>query len=357
MYILSGQDDFSLTQSLAEITREIGDQVNLASNITTLDGQQVTLDQLRIVGETAPFLTGRRLVIIRGLLGRFEVGGRTNRRPRSSSSRSISGAMPHPVTSPSSESKPPDEYKLWAAGIARLPDSTVLVLIEARLTSSNPLFKALADKAVVKTFPLLGEPRLRQWLQRRVGEEGGSISPQAVNLLPRLVGSNLWIMTSEINKLVLFASGRRIEEEDVQMVVSYAQPTNVFAMVDAIIAFKVERAEQLLEQLLQRGAPPAYLLTMLSRQVRMIVRARELRNQGKSPAEIQSKLGLSSEFALGKTLEQARRYSLARLKEVYHQLLEADLAIKTGKYHGELALNILVAELCQRGAKMAVTQR
>ena len=80
----------------------------------------------------------------------------------------------------------------------------------------------------------------------------------------------------------------------------------------------------------------------------MIVRARELRNQGKPKIEIQNKLGLSSEFTLRKTLEQASRYSLPRLKEVYHQLLEADLSIKTGKYEAELALNVLVAELCQR---------
>ncbi|GAI47378.1 unnamed protein product [marine sediment metagenome] len=64
--------------------------------------------------------------------------------------------------------------------------------------------------------------------------------------------------------------------------------------------------------------------------------------------EIQDKLGLTSEFALRKTLEQAGRYSLARLKEVYHRLLDADLSIKTGKYDAELALNILIAELCQK---------
>jgi len=349
LYILSGEDDFSLTQSLEDIKREIGDQLSLGSNITAFDGQQVTSGQLKIAGETAPFLMGRRLIIIKGLLERFEVGGRTGRRPRTSSNRSTSSTIPHQVTGSARESKQPsDEYTLWADVITRLPQTTVLILIAGKIASSNPLLKQLADKAAVKTFPLMGEGRLRQWVLKRVTEEGGAISPEAANLLVRLVGSNLWIMAGEISKLVLFTAGRCIEADDVQMVVSYAQPTNVFTMVDAIVEFKVELAEQLLEQLMQKGAHPAYLLTMLSRQVRMIVRARELRNQGKSPTEIQSKLGLV-EFALRKTLEQAGRYSLARLKEVYNQLLETDLAIKTGKYDGELALNILVAELCQRG--------
>jgi DNA polymerase III delta subunit len=60
-------------------------------------------------------------------------------------------------------------------------------------------------------------------------------------------------------------------------------------------------------------------------------------------------LGLTSEFAWRKTTEQAERYPLERIKKVYHKLLEADISIKTGKYEGELALNILIAELCQRG--------
>jgi DNA polymerase III delta subunit len=73
-----------------------------------------------------------------------------------------------------------------------------------------------------------------------------------------------------------------------------------------------------------------------------------LKNQGKSKAEIQNKLASTLEFVLRKALEQADRYSLARLKEVYHKLLGADLSIKTGKYDAELTINILVAELSQR---------
>ncbi len=332
LYILSGQDDFSLAQWLEEAKRSIGDPSLLATNTTTLDGQQVTLAQLRTVCESVPFLAERRLVIVKGLFERFEP------RDRSSRQRKISRATNHQ-----------DECKSLSAFIGTLPDSTVLVLIEGRIANNNPLFKAISDKAVVKSFPLLRGNRLRQWIQQRVAEGGGSVSLQAVDLLTKLVGSNLWIMDSEINKLVLFTSGRRIEEKDVRMVVSYTQQDNVFAMVDAIVEFKADAAEKALQELLQGGAAPAYLLFMLSRQVRMIVRARDLRNQGKSETEIQNRLGLTSEFALGKTLEQAGRYSLPRLREVYHRLLEADLSIKTGKYDGELALNILVAELCQRG--------
>ena len=329
LHILWGPDDFSISQALEEMKGRIGDPSVLSANTTTLDGQQMTLDRLKAVCGTLPFLAERRLVIVRGLLERFEPRGKSSRQKKTTQ-----------LTDRQNEWKSLGDY------VGEIPDSTILVLIDGGITAGNPLLKQLSGKAKVRSFPRLKDAQLRQWLQQHVVQEGGSISPAAVNLLVRLVGGNLWIMASEINKLVMFAFGRSIEEEDVRMVVSYAQQASVFATVDAILEFKAGIAEKSLQQLLQRGATPAYLLTMITRQVRMLVRAKEIRKQVKSKVGIQNKLGLTSEFALHKTLEQADRYPLERIKEVYHRLLEADLSIKTGKFDSELALNILIAELC-----------
>ena len=330
--MLVGEDDFSIRQTLEEIKKGIGDEAALATNTTVLDGQRVTLDQLRATCETVPFLAEKRLVVIERLLERFESRGKAGRKKKTG------------LTDQNSE------YKSIAAYVSQVPPFTLLVLVDGKISNNNLLLNELSARAEVRSFPLLRGDRLRQWIERRVKGAGGSISPQGVELLARFVGGDLWTMTNEIDKLVLFAKGRRVEEEDVRTVVSYAQEANVFAMVDAILEFKAAVAQQLLQQLLQQGAAPAYLLVMLSRQVRIIVRVKELRSPGKSKIDIQSKLGLTSEFVLRKALEQAGKYSPARLKEVYHKLLEADLSIKTGKYDGELALNILIAELCQRSA-------
>ncbi len=330
LYILSGQDDFSIYQSLEEIKRKMGDQTMLVTNTTTLDGQQITLDQLKTICDASPFLAEKRLVIIKGLLERFEFKGKPSRRKKATSTDNSQ-----------------NEAKLLAEYVSNIPDTTILVLIDGKISSNNPLLKGLAG-AEMRSFPLLREPQLRQWIQSRVAREGSSISPQAVDVLAKMVGSNLWIMSNEIDKLILFTAGRRIEIEDVSKIVSYTQQTNVFAMIDAILESKVGLAQQLLQQLLQRGASSAYLLAILAHQLQMIVRVKELRNQRKSQRDIQDRLGITAEFALRRTLEQAVMYSWERLKEVYHKLLEADLAIKTGKYDDELALNILITELCQR---------
>lgn len=331
LHVLIGEDDFSLRQALEEIKKGIGDVTALMTNTTVLDGRQVTLEQLRNACETVPFLSEKRLVIVEGLFERFDSGNRTGRKksPR--------------------QPEPSEEYKAIADGIKRLPEFTELVLIGGGVKAGNPLLRELSAITKVESFPRLKPSQLSQWIAQRVKAAGGSISPQAAALLARFVGNDLWIMSNEVDKLTLFTGGRRIEEADVRAVVSYAQEANIFAMIDAVLEFRVGVAQELLQQLLKQGAAPAQLLVMLSRQVRIIFQIREMRGRKKSRAEIQSKLGLTSDFVLRKAWEQADRYSPARLREVYHRLLETDISIKTGKLEGEIALNILIAELGQRG--------
>jgi len=337
LYVLYGEDDFTRQQALNEIRSSIGDETALATNTTVLDAPQVNVDHLRTVAEAMPFLAEKRLVIINGLLERFD--------PRASSGRRKKAA-----DAPNRQK----EYKSLADYLGTVPDSTVVVLVDGKLSNKNPLLNLLSTRAKVRTFPLLARDRLRQWINNRVKVRGGSISSQAVDLMERFVGGNLWVMASEIDKLVLYTEGRQIEADDVRRVVSYVQEASIFELVDAILEFRGGVAEKLAEQLMQRGASPAYILFMLTRQARLIVRVKELKNQRRPEAEIMGRLEMSSPFILRRTLEQAGRYSMARLKEVYHRLLQTDLAIKTGRYNAELALNILIAELCQ-GAKVPAT--
>ena len=334
LYILYGEDDYSRQRALDEIKSTIGDETALVTNTTVLDAPQATIDQLRSVAEAMPFLAEKRLVIIQGLLERFEARAKSGRRKKTAS---VSNRQ--------------SDHRSLADYLAAIPDSTVAVLVDGKISNKNPLLGALSAKAKVKSFPLLDKEKLNQWINKRVVDSGGSISQSAVGLLTSYVGSNLWVMASEIDKLVLFTGGRQIEADDVRQVVSYVQEGSVFNLVDAILEFRGGMAEKLAEQLLQRGASPAYLLVMLTRQLRLVVRVKELKNQRRPESEIMGRLEMTSPFILRRTLEQASRYSLARLKEVYHRLLETDLAIKTGRYNAELALNILIAELCQ-GAKV-----
>lgn len=328
LYIFHGQDDFSLNRALEGVKADLGDPQMLAVNTTKLGGQMLSLSQLKDNCNVAPFLSPYRLVIVDGLLKRFELKPgkqRFGKRAVAKSENELGEGL--------------------VSYIKQMAPTTVLVLVDdSKISRHNPLLKKLSPLAKVKTFPLLRGRGLAAWIQQRVSEEGGSITSEAVGLLAELIGGNLWAMNNEIQKLLLYTQGRTIAEEDVRQLVSYAQEANIFVLVDAVVEGQVQKAQLTLYRLYQEGDSPTHILVMITRQFRLITQAREL-DLGLSRQQIQDKLGLTSNYALDKTLSQAKLYDFEHIKRAYDKLLETDLAIKTGKYNDQLALELLVAEL------------
>jgi DNA polymerase III subunit delta len=336
LYILWGEDEFSLEEALQEIKNTLGDPSLLSTNTTLLDGHKLTVNDIRSVGQAMPFLAEKRLVVVKSLLEQFEPKGKSVRSPKGN------GAA-----------QKEEESAALADCIQGLPQSTILVLMENLEIKKTPwqgnsLYKAISAQAQVKSFPNMRGIKLSQWVQSRVSQKGGSISLQATNLLMEVIGGDLYTLSNEISKLVAFSAGRLIEEKDVRMIVSASQEVDVFALADAIMERKPGAAEQILQKLLQNGTSPPQILGMMARQIQILVQVKDLKSLKRPPPEIQEKVGIFNPYAWEKISARAERYSPGRLKEIYQSLLETDLAIKTGRFDGDLALDILVADLCEK---------
>ncbi len=336
LYILWGEDTFSLEETLQEIKSNLGDSSLLPSNTVILDGQKLTLNELKAVGEAMPFLSKKRLVIVKGLLERFEPKERNGQPKKSSKSGSKR-----------------DESQLLAECLNGLPESTIMVLVEnlavkKNAFQSNYLYNSISAKAEIKSFSVMKGNKLYQWIQDRTTRKGGSISRQATNTLMEIIGGDLHTMANEIDKLVSFTGGRLIEEKDVRMIVSASQEGDIFAMIDAIMDRKSGRAEQILQNLLQNGVVPPQILVLIARQVQMLIQVKDLKARKKVSSEIQTRLGIKSPYAWERITSRADKYSLDNLKKMFQNILETDLSIKTGRFDGDLALNLLIANLCVR---------
>jgi DNA polymerase-3 subunit delta len=326
LYILYGRDDFSLNQAVEKIKVNLGDRETVATNTTNLEGKNLNLSELKNKCDVAPFLSSHRLVIVDGLLGRFEV---KTSKPRSGRGKSGNGL---------------GEWEDFPSYIERMPEATVLVLVDEEVMGHNPLLKKLTPLAEVRTFHLLRGRDLKAWVRQMVKEQGGDITPQAVNLLAELIGGDLWAMNGEIQKLLLYSQERPISEDDVRQLVSHVQEANIFGLVDAVAEGRTELAQRILHRLYDDGVAPTYILVMITRQFRLIAQAREL-GKGLSRPQIQDRLGLKQSYVVDKTLSQSKLYDFEGVKRAYDKLLETDLAIKTGKYSDKLALELLVTEL------------
>lgn len=322
--IFIGEDDFSLHEAVQGLSKSLGEDA-----VTRLEGKDLSLDELRNAVMTLPFFSQRRLVIVTGLLSRFERG------------------KDEP---PADKGGKDNTVRRWVEVTDNLPPSTTLLLLEPvprkEIGRHNPLYKAIAPHAQLQEFPRLKGKALREWVVRRTQMLGGSISESAIGVLTWVIGGDLWAMSGELEKLVLFCAGRRIEEDDVRQVVCYSKESSIFELVDSIVEGRYARAYKALNGLLLGGASPSYIIQMLARQIRNLIITRGLKDCDYPDDDVRERLGLAPNYAWRKTLEQANHHTGASLKAIYQRLHDADLEIKGGEYPPQLALETLIAELC-----------
>lgn len=334
IYVLYGEDTYTRQRALERMKARLGDPALASLNTTLLEGDKLTLGALQNACDTLPFLTEKRLVVVRNLLGRFEPPRREGSAGEGAEASRLKGNKDKELAEDLQDYLP------------KVPPTTALVFLEDRFSPENPLFPLINSLPhFLKEFsPPQGE-ELYRWIKEQVEDEGGQISPEATVTLAAFMGNNLQALSLEVSKLVSYTGGTRpIQEADVHLLVDAVQEATVFQLADAMAARNRKRALETLHILLNRGVNANYILVMIARQFRILLEMKELVSSGVAPAQIQSKLGLHP-FVAQKAQDQARAFSLERLEGIYKQLLALDAAIKQGRIEPETALDILVAEL------------
>jgi len=335
-YLFHGPNVLARNEEIARMKAKLGD-AEMASLNTTVIERDAPVRDLIAACDALPFLTDRRLVVASNWLG------------------SVAGAKPRKK---GEETGGPLQTLL--AYLPAMPDSTRLVFAEdATLSDSHPLIKLAADKAnggLVRHYGLPADPT--RWIIERAKSKGSDISPQAAQLLSVKINRGnssdrdhfdsdsrtyLLKLDNELDKLVSYALGRRIESRDVALLAQDEDVADIFKFVDAVSARDADVAYQVMRSILGRGESPLVALAHIARQTRLLMQAKEHPDLG--PEQLAQTIG-AHPFVARKVLQQASRFSMDELERAHVALLEADLAVKTGRMDDVTALELLVAQLC-----------
>lgn len=310
-YCLYGEDDYRREEALA----------HLLDALLPEGARELNLDQLRpgepesgsILGSarTLPFLAARRVVLIRGA---------------------------------EALSKQQEEELL---GYLNDPSPTTsLVLSARRLDLRTRLAGALQQKGVVLRFERLGADSMKDSLLAAARARGKRLSPEAVSLLITLAGDDLRQAIYGVEKATLFVGEREeITPQDVESLVGEGRARSIFQLTDAVGVKNLGDALCCLTKLLQNGEEPLAILGMLARQIRLLVRAKALRELATPSGEMARALALPPRVV--QTLaEQGISLSWQQLAGAFHSLYRADLAIKTGRAGAPAVLHRLLWDLC-----------
>jgi DNA polymerase-3 subunit delta len=328
VHILHGEDEYSVSEAVRAIKASLGPSEELEPNTTVLEGRTLTLSHLKMIGDAMPFFADYRLVVVEGLLGRFGEAQqrRAARRPARSGPKTLA------------------EWADLADYLDVMPAATVLILRDGPITPANALLKSLSGKVKGRNFPSMRGRELQAWITTRAREIGAKLTPKAVALLAEFSGGDLRLLEQEVQKLALYAGDNDIDDETVRGLVNSAREAVIFDLVDAVVEGRQAVAMRTLELLISQSEPIPRILTMLARQVRMLVQAKSLTEAGVQGSDLGAALGTGSDFVVRKTTQQARVYQMPQLRALYQRLLDTDLAIKTGELPDRLAVELFVAE-------------
>ncbi|MBI3957632.1 MAG: DNA polymerase III subunit delta [Chloroflexi bacterium] len=340
IYLFIDADDYLLSRRLAALKAAMGDPEMADLNVTELAASRTDAADILYHAGTMPFLAERRLVIVRDYLGQLDK---------------------RMAASKGTESAAHTEAARIFADLADLPPSNDLVFVDSGVDKRRQLWKGfnresgttpgLAELISSKRVVLeeMGTPDVKQlsgWIVRTAREERIAIDGQATQMLANFVGPNLRQLTNELQKLAAYADGRSISAADVRLLVSDSSEGLIWDLTDALSQRDGRKAMRSLHDLRRGDANPFYLLTMMARQYRILIKVKDAMGRGSNDENEIAREVKESPYPVKKAMQQCRGYRMDELEAVLERLLQADFAMKTGA-DAETEIEVLVAELTQ----------
>ena len=215
-----------------------------------------------------------------------------------------------------------------------------------------------AQTRLAKRLPAVGrllrvtQPKRWQLPQRLIQYASDAheknLSEDAAELLIELTGDELVRLYGEVDKLALFAHNEKsITEQHIESLIGHNRIFGVFAVIDAVIAGNIAQAIYQLRTMFAEDKTAEYTVVgAFAFHFRRMFGAKVLLENGVGSAEIASRLRIwgdrDSFFA------QLRKVSLKQIGSILQQLAATDYAIKTGRAKAEVAAEQLVLRLAGR---------
>jgi len=328
-YLLRGDDNTRIKEVIAGFQAGLGDPSMAGLNTTRHDGETLSYETLQADALTMPFLADRRLIIV-------------------GNARAFLSKMAK------------DRTQNCLDLFGNLPETTALVMVveDQQAKKRGERFwehgKAYAwltdwmrdhnDLALLVDCALPDEEDMPSWILRKAKELGGGFKPDAARLLASYVGNNTLRAQNEMEKLITYVGDRQVvEEADVSLLTAQEQEGDIFALTDALGERNGKAAMKQFLLLLEHN-DLLELTGMIHRQFRLLIQAREILDAGGKPQDIERELGVLG-FVARKLSDQARRFNMRQLLEIYDRLLKIDLDMKTGGTPGDVAYELLIADL------------
>jgi DNA polymerase III subunit delta len=192
-----------------------------------------------------------------------------------------------------------------------------------------------------KIFPVIEIDALKtadvaRWLMDRY-----KLAPDIARYLVDNVGTDLYQLNTEVQKLQTYVGGNRaIEARDVDVLILRSEQYAPFELDDAILGRNYKRAVQVLGAMLDDGLDPLIVLSRIVRVWRQLFVGKSL--VGKRSAKDVAAAALVPPFKAADFTASCRKFDWKQLAGGFRLLLNADRAFKTSTPNPEAYFDIML---------------
>jgi DNA polymerase-3 subunit delta len=223
--------------------------------------------------------------------------------------------------------------------------STCLIMTAAKIDARRSVWQQLLQHAGSVELKPLYDNQVPDWLRKRVGQAGLTITEEAIRMLQGLTGSNLRQLESEIEKIKInLGPSRQIQEADVERVVGSSRQFSVFELCDAVGQRKIKSSLAIVDHMITQGEQATGILAMLTRHFLILAKLNGMKDR-RLPAESLAKALKIQPFFLKNYAAQAANFSGAQLRTAFSYLLEADAQLKSSYQKPFMVLEMLLFKL------------
>jgi DNA polymerase-3 subunit delta len=245
----------------------------------------------------------------------------------------------------------PQALLLFIADFLRIPSDARRMEMDDK-NRYERLTETLGEHCAMVELARVGEEDAMRWAVAGAQESGLRLEPDAARELVDALGADMMLVSSELEKLLLYATGRgKITLGDVETMVLGAKQRSLYELTDAISARDRARAIALLHGLLNSsdaGEDAAighlYMLARTFRQM-LVILEKNVRDSRAIWQALWQGFRIPP-FAADDLIRQARRYKSRReLTRALRLIARADLELRSSPPDKRLVLERLVYDL------------
>ncbi|MCX6741039.1 MAG: DNA polymerase III subunit delta [Candidatus Parcubacteria bacterium] len=318
-FIIYGPDTYRSKQKLESLRQAFMAKCDATGvNVTTIGAELLDVNYFRRLVLSAGLFGPKRLIIIERFFGK-------------KGNDDLGGAIADFLET-SADDKQGNSLIFWDEDITE----------KSLNKTQKVVFALLVKQKYSEEFSYLDRTQLKRWLAKVLAAGHKKITTEAADFMAQQVGPDLWQLQNEADKLIATPE-EEITLELVKRFVSPSPEEEIWPLVDALAVKNKPAALKLLRDQLDLGNDLLPIFGMLVRQYRILLIVRDTldRHGPVQSFSLAQELKLHP-FVCQKAIRQVKNYTLEELKNIYQQLLNIDIKIKTTSVNPEVLLDLLI---------------